>query len=33
MMSAPNAELYLYVEVTKLFGGDSCEPYELGDPV
>jgi SNF family Na+-dependent transporter len=33
MMNAPNAELYLYMEVTKLFGAESCEQYKLGDPV
>jgi hypothetical protein len=31
MMNAPNAELYLFMEVTKLFGAESCEQYALGD--
>lgn len=31
MMNAPDPEVYLFMNVTKLFGEDSCEPYELGD--
>lgn len=26
-MSAPGAEMYLYVNVTRLFGEDSCQAY------
>ena len=31
MMNAPDPEIYLFMNVTKLFGEDSCEPFELGD--
>lgn len=31
MMNAPDPEIYLFMNVTKLFGSDSCEAFSLGD--
>ena len=30
-MKAPDSEIYLFMEVTKLFGEENCQPYVLGD--
>lgn len=31
MMASPTEELYLYQNVTKLYGTDSCQPFQDGD--
>ena len=33
MMNAPDTEIYLYMNVTKLFGKESCEAFEVGDEI
>ena len=31
MMNAPDAEVWLFMNVTRLFGDESCEPYQYGE--